>query len=287
MRWSQRAAFSPASRPARVSAKIQSMAASKIQRAARRSLIRQVKKEIVEEAETKTTRNGYTLLPSPITAATSSLAGNIIMVSPTTTGTTNSYQIGLGTDLYQRVGYKVEGVKAVLKYNIVPNAYNAVTNPNPKGYVCRVFLLRSKQNPCVDPATYINDFITGTGSANFFKYADSGGAGFTGGLQDLNRVVDTDNYELLAYKTHKVGWAANSGTGAVANQQNFTSNDFKMFIQDQLSYKVKAVKFDRAGAVQTPYVFALMQCIACDGGTSSVYQPVTWSCNVTCDYRDV
>lgn len=123
-----------------------------------------------------------------------------------------------GTGQGQRVGNKVSISSATFKGTVFPAQYGAATNVSPHPMQIRLWIFYDKENPTSNPLPDSGDFFQSGNIA----------AGFSNGLADLWRPINTDRWRILASRTFKLGYAAYSGTGSNADPQFYSNNDFKL-----------------------------------------------------------
>lgn len=122
---------------------------------------------------------------------------------------------GLGDG--QRVGNKMNLVSARVKGCIVPNPYNATTNPTPKPLQVKLFFFYNKLDSSSTPNPPLDFYQNGTGVA-----------GFTNSLIDLWRPINTNKYRVLTTRSFKLGYAKYDGTGFSSDNQAYSNNSFKL-----------------------------------------------------------
>lgn len=127
-------------------------------------------------------------------------------------------QLNQGTGQGQRVGNKVSVVSSYFRGVLYPQQQNATTNPLPKPVQIKMWIFYDKDNPTDVPNPEIAD--------DFFQDGNTS-TGFSNGLPDLFRPVNTDRWRILASRVFKVGTAVYSGSGPNVAAQYFANNDFK------------------------------------------------------------
>lgn len=220
------------------------------------------------------------------------LSSNIQLLSPGTaagTATFGGWTINQGTTDGARIGTRVRVKKAYFNVSIFPNAYSLASNALPTPQVVRMFFYRAKLNNASLPVA--GDFNGGTG--NFFS-AGTSQAGFNGNLVDMNQLVNTDRYTLYHYKTLKIGFASNNGTGAGAqpNLQYLQNNDFAMNYTKRIDitkFFPKILQWDDNGNITNPYVWCLIQCVNADGTAPNTLttSPLSIQSEVAVNYNDI
>lgn len=194
------------------------------------SFEKRVKNVISHIAETKTAEYRGSL--NMLSANNVNYITGIIPCTPFT-----SYlSIPQGTGASERIGNQIRIKKLSLKGVIIPSAYNATTNPNPRPQFVKLFFLTRKDSPMEIYSTLTDVFQYGTTSE-----------GFGTALYNLMRPINTDEWMCHLTKTFKVGYASSTGTGGVAGSEYYANNEFKItnFVNvDLTKYCPKIFKFD-------------------------------------------
>lgn len=149
-------------------------------------------------------------------ASASFANNNIFALTPQTSHMTVLQGVGQPN----RIGNRVKTRRAILKYIIYPSPYDVTSNPNPTPIDVQVFIFSLKPN--VD--TYANAQSIAT---NSFFQSGSSSTGFASTVIDLLQDVNQDQVTIHYRKIHKVGFALNAGSGAIAAYQNWANNDYK------------------------------------------------------------
>lgn len=125
-----------------------------------------------------------------------------------------------------RIGNQVKIKSAHLNYILRPTPYDAVSNPNPCPTEVQLMLGYLRASPNTLPvAADINQLFQ----------AGSSSAGPVGTLRDLISSINTDKWVIKKRWTHKLGFADNSGTGALPGSQYFDNNDFHLNIKRSIN----------------------------------------------------
>jgi len=162
-----------------------------------------------------------------------------------------------------RIGNEIKIRKVMLKYVLRPTGYDVGSNPFPAPVEVEMFLGRTRGVPGEIPV--VVDFN------NLFQ---SGGTTFgpAGNLNDLLSEVNLDYWTIKKRWRHKIGFAGNNGTGAIAASQYFNNNDFKLNVVKKLNITKlcpKTLKFnDSNNTVQGPGLFFFYQALNAGGGTN-------------------
>lgn len=242
-----------------------------------------IKKVMTRMAEKKI-QTYYTSGQSPaqFTSSTAAYNANIYPMTPYL----GAWTISQGTGQGGRVGNKVRTHSAMLDINITPQAYNATTNANPRPSFVRIWFIRSKQFPLDYPAI---SSICGV-NANFLQIGNTN-QGLTGTFQDLQLHVNRDAFNLLMYKTYKIGFEHYSGTGQALDEGQLSNNDFKLCILKRINLtKImpKILNFDDTTATaDSPGVFMLVQTVTSNGvAVATNYAPIRFAFSLTYTYTD-
>jgi len=174
-----------------------------------------VKRVLAREAEVKNVQeyNFGMNLYSPNYATFD--ATNIFPLGPRQT----TLPLPQGTGQGNRIGNRVHTRKLIIGGTLVPNAYNATTNPIPQPMDVSIWIFYDKTLPTALPTPAAN--------GDFYQNGN-GSASFGGDTLDMISPVNTDRYRVLAKRNFKLGYADFAGTGATPGNQNFANNDYKM-----------------------------------------------------------
>lgn len=235
----------------------------------KRAFKARVKRVVRRMAENKKVTLPFVVRPLCLSSNGQSLSDNVLTCSPSS-GTQNAFTVNQGTGNGARIGNRVTTRKCVLKYQMNASPFDATTNMIPRPVHVRVLFVKSKLEPS---SNLLAGQIIGPGAAGAKLFEQSQTTcGFQGTLQDLTRKVSTDSYTYLSQKTFKLGFAAYGGTttstGVVQGNQFYSNNDFKLSRYgsiDITKWCPKTVKFNDAGDVNCPWVFAIVQVVPADG----------------------
>lgn len=212
-----------------------------------------VNRAIARNTENKTFEvyNTGTLIYGSSNAAMSS---TIVPVSPYA----GYLQINQGVSQGDRIGNRIKIKKITFKGNIIPRAYNNITNPLPCPIMVIIRLFYDRVNPMIIPNASSSDFLQLGGSSR----------GLTNDLVDVYAPINNDRFRLLAKKTFKVGFAAYESP-IVGNRYGNTNNDYKLtanFKFDITKHCIQEVKYnDNSSSPNTRGVFAVFQAVRADG----------------------
>lgn len=237
-------------RAARKSRAKKSVVKKALAKSKRQSISNVVKKVLSQRTEIKcvTSLRNFTNVGAVVSASTS-LAGNYLVMSPSNSA--QGYSMNTGTGNAQRIGNRVKTNKFVVQYTIQPKPYDAVSNTVLYPFFIRFWLVKSKLNPTVDPT--VSQIQT-----QFFENGSSM-TGLTGDLLDLTRRVCPDTFTYLTHWDHKIGYQQNPQHGNNNFQYN-ANNDFKMCAVnsvDLTKHIPKTIVFDDNNLINTPYVFLI------------------------------
>lgn len=189
---------------------------------------------------------------------------NPSMYSYPMTPYTGYMTIGQGITQNQRIGNSIKIRSVYLRYILRPMPYNIDSNPFPAPVQVDMFLGRTRV--CSGDQPISGDFV------NLFQNGNSS-IGPVGSLNDIIANPNTDYFTIKKRWSHKLGYNDYFGTGAVASNQYFSNNDFKMNIVKKLNitkYYPKMLKFnDSTNQVQGPGLFLWYQCVNAGGGVNA------------------
>lgn len=180
-----------------------------------------------------------------------------------------------------RVGNRIRPVKVVLNYVLTPNAYSAISNPNPYPVVVDLFLGYHRQNPSLLPNSGLFNELFQRGNSQVAPQ---------GLLDDVIADVNRDAFVVLKRWQHRVFYADAVGTGSNANAQYHANNDFKMCVMNKLNitkYVPKRIFFNDSGAMTNRGLFLWYQAVPATGGVGAAgIQPATMRFWVHFEYED-
>lgn len=249
-----------------------------------------IKETLGRQVETKVLQTAGTLYARPYEAAMSQVNFNSTCMCLTPQGATlggwtgGAYAIlgnGIGQD--QRIGDEVKMKGTYFNYQIVPQVYNATTNPVPSAQIVTLFVIKPKIKMAAGLA--FNSILSGS-EANFFENQTNADSGFSGGLIDLLRKVDRDNYQVIKVRQHKIGFAGTMNTtNVVSTLQN---NDFKAYARGRIKIPSYNWKVDRQEQFEGRNVYVFCVSHRADGtSVSSTQIPVIVNFNLANYYSDM
>lgn len=254
----------------------------------RRAVTRVVKRVIRSQAEKKIQNYNWTDYPMCLQQSGSTIAGNIICCTPSQS--TFGYNISRGTSNNQMIGNKIRICQLRHDFVITPTPYHATTNTAPRPMFVRFYYFRNKNDPAEDQNSdyYCNSSTSGV--ANFFDLG-SGDYGFVGGLYDLTRKINKDNYIYLTHRTYKIGQTTPPTSSTTSTNHTYSNNDFKLSVVS----KVNLTKYVNKGVWTKndenywtrPWLFCLVQVVAANGDIYATSQlPVAIQNNLYVQYTD-
>lgn len=252
--------------------------------APKQNLLKTIKSTINNMAETKKQEFGATVFPVTLQPTTPSIVNNALLLTPG-----DDLQITQGEGQGQRIGNKISIHKAIFKYVICPDEYNATTNNQIVPQIVRLYFMRYKVLPTDTPPL---PSLCG-GTATVFQGGNTS-SGFRGTLQDLVDDINKDTFTLLGVRTHKIGYSVADQTafGGVSPLQFFSNNDYKLNVIgniDITKWYPKNILFnDNVDQyAQNLGLFVLIQTIGANGALQGVNkQPLQLDYRINVEYKD-
>ena len=254
------------------------------------NITRVVKKVIGRQAETKVLQYSGSLSIHNVNINSTQAQFNTQVFSTTPQGATISglnqgYPVlgnGIGQD--QRVADECKIKAQYLKYIIYPKPYDATFNPVPAPQIVMMWLIQPKLTQAGD---LIVDNFKVNAASMFFENQTNADSGLGGSLTDLIRKVDTDNYRVVAYREHKIGYDGNLNSGNTLSTLP-SSNTYKAYVQGRIKINGFTWKCNRQDVVQNRPIYLLVQTIRADN-TAVVpsYIPVQLDFNLTTFFTDM
>lgn len=182
-----------------------------------------------------------------------------------------------------RIGDEVKIKAMYFNYLLIPQAYNASTNPVPAPQIIMMYFVKPK----IRNANGLSkDEILSGATANFFENQSSGDSGFTGSTLDLLRKIDKDNYQVIAVRRHKIGFSGVLNTTNVVT--TFGNNDFKAYAQGRVKVRGFNWKVDRQDYPQNRNIYCFITAFRADGtAIPSTQIPVVCNFNHSVYYTDI
>lgn len=248
-----------------------------------------VKKVLAKKVETKIRQDAGSLVPRTIQNGMTQTEFDNLCFMCTPQGATigaisQAYPIiGSGVGQDQRIGDEITVKGHYINYIVNARPYNATTNITPRSNIVQVWVVQPKSAN----ANGLNGFtVQSSSSANFFENQTDGDSGMVGSVYDTIRKVDRDNWKVLAFRQHKIGWAGTlNTTNAVSS---FNNNDFKQYATGRIKIKGYNLKFDRLDRPQNVPIYMFVQTMAADGSTYTTSQiPVDFKFNSAIYFSDM
>lgn len=194
-----------------------------VRKAVSQVMNRRIRQVVSRMAEKKSiTYNVNTFDPVVMRTGTASPLANIWSMTPYT----GAYTISQGSGQGQRVGNRIRIHSAILNIDMVPNPYNASTNPYPTPCFVRIWFVTSK----IVPADIVPSVQVYGGTSSFFQNGSTFN-GMAGTFQDLQLHVNKDSLIYRGHRTYKLGYSMfEPATGGAPSFGNFANNDFKFCV---------------------------------------------------------
>lgn len=253
-----------------------------------KQITRVVNNVLAKRVETKVRQDAGSLVPRCIQNGMTQVEFDNLCFMCTPQGATigaiaQAYPIigsGIGQD--QKIGDEIRIKGQYINYIVNARPYNATTNVTPKANIVQVWVVQPK----TANANGLNGFtVQSSSSANFFENQADSDSGMSGSVYDTIRKVDRDNWKVLYFRQHKIGWAGTlNTTNAVSS---FNNNDFLQYATGRIKIKGRNLKFDRLDRPQMTPVYMFVQTMAADGSTYLTTQiPVDFKFNSAIYYTD-
>lgn len=178
-------------------------------RARKQNLVKMIKSVVLKQTEHKMT--------SQTVAQTFGAVANSSILNVKSIGPSSAYMpIQQNASQDGRVGNKIRTHKVIMRYVLLPLAYNATSNPTPTPLNVIIWIGRVKKYISAPTATDFNSFFQ-FGSTSFAP---------TGGLLDITTPINKDYWTVSKKMVHKIGFASANGSGPNATQQYYANNDY-------------------------------------------------------------
>lgn len=274
----------------RVSTAPRKVARSVARKVSNQKIAKVVKKVMKSNIETKVLQYGGGLNARQLQVGTTQAQfdAGCVCITPQgaagISGFTQGYPIlGEGINFDQRIGAEVK-IKAIyVDYLMTIGDYDLNFNPSPQPQIVKLYLVKPKSGNAVGMT--VANIVAGSSAANFYETDSNGTAGMTGFLNDDLRRIDKDNYEIVAVREHKLGFAGKLNTSnVVASLQN---NDMPSFVRGRIKIPGFNWKVDRQERFQGRNIYMFAQCMNFDNSlTSTTYIPIVFEFNETIYYQD-
>lgn len=239
-------------------------------------ITRIVKREMSRKVEHKTSQffaSQWDIVPSNNTF----FEASFFPCTPYTTYMDIDQGVGQG----DRIGNRITLTNLSIKGTIWPLPYDGTTNPTPSPAQVVLYFVYRRTIPINTPTNAVNIFQNGDGSRNFQN-----------DLTDVMAKVNNDEWRLLTKRVFKIGYAANTGTGAQPAYQAFTNNDFKLNRNFQINltkYAVKKLRYaDASSSIpRTRGIFCIPVAISSSGNPYAAADvPCRMSFTTSCRFTD-
>lgn len=219
-----------------------------------------IKRVIARQAEKKNFVYTATLYPQVLQGTTSSLSGNYLVCTPSSSTFGPTMARGTGDGNY--IGNKFTIKNYVHQFVLTPTLYNATQNTQVTPCWVRLYYFKNKYTPVGDLVA--NNF----NSVGTFFNGGTTTLGFSGSLIDLTRKIDNQNFTYLTHRTFKIGPAAPATTSGTTSYHPYTNNDFKLSVIGKVNlskYFKKPITINDASITMTPWVYCLIQVLSATG----------------------
>lgn len=250
-----------------------------------------IKTYLSRQVETKICQLGGRLFLKTLSSSSTQaqVDGNCVMITPQggTQPINCHYSIignGIGQD--QRIGDEIRIKAQYFHYMAVPNLYDSTFNNVPTPNVLKIWLIQPKITNTLGIAN--NKILTGSATCDFFENQTNADSGLTGSLIDLMRKIDMDNYKVIAYKEHKIGYDGNLNTSNLLGSTP-TSNTYQSYVKGCFKIKPYTWKVNRLELLQMQPIYILCQCIPVSPAVSQVPTiiPINLDYNLSTYYTDM
>lgn len=173
------------------------------------------------------------------------------------------WTINQGVLSNNRIGNQIKVRKIHLNYVLRPAPYDVTFNAFPTPVEVQLFLGYVKDTPTITPTAF-----------DFLQIVQSGAsaANFTGSLRDIVAVMNKDYWVIKKRWTHKIGYAAATGSGSNASAQFNSNNDFKLNVvrrMDITKFAPKLCQFNDSTTTPTSKnLYFFQQAVWANGSTS-------------------
>jgi len=187
-----------------------------------------------------------------------------------------------GTGQGDRIGNKVKVMKAMFRYVINANPYDASSNSIPIPMEVQMIFGFVKQLPNTTPS-----------SANVSQLFQSGSTALApvGDLRDLIQPYNTDYWTIKKVIKHKIGTSINDGTGGLANRAYLANNDYSFNVCRSIDitsiYPKNLIFADNSTGPQNNSLYFMCQAVAADGTVQTTFNlptRINWTIDIS--YED-
>lgn len=256
----------------------------------RKSVKKVVNKVLSTKVETKVLQQAGSLTGRALSSSTTAAewyASNVCLTPQGATiaaFTTSPYLIlGNGVGQAQRIGDECKIKATYFNYQIFARPYDATFNTVPAPQIVTLFFIKPKTRNQL--GLTVSNIVAGT-DAIFFENQTNTDSGLTGNLLDLLRKIDKDNYQVIAIRQHKVGWAGNLNT---SNQlSTLPNNDMPIHVKGRVKIQGYNWKVDRNELFEKQNIYCFAYSLRADGtATASSQIPTSINYNVSVYYTDM
>lgn len=256
----------------------------------RKSVKTVVNKVLSTKVETKILQQAGSLTGRALSSSTSAsewYASNVCLTPQGATlaaFTTSPYLIlgnGVGQD--QRIGDECKIKATYFNYQVIAKPYDATFNTVPAPQIVTLFFIKPKTRNQL--GLTLDNIVSGA-NAIFFENQTNADSGLTGNLLDLLRKIDKDNYQVIATRQHKVGWAGNLNT---SNQlSTLPNNDMPMYAKGKVKIPGYMWKVDRNDLYEKQNIYCFAYSLRADGTSVASSQiPIQINYNISVYYTDM
>jgi len=250
-----------------------------IRKVKKQRMSRTIRRVVNTMSETKGTVSDFSQTPYCLHNATTpftdaELSANELQIVPgmvTALGLDLTIPRGAGPN--QREGNAVTLKHATLRYVLNARQYDINNNAIPRPVIARMYLFKDKKYS--QNFVPIDDLIGD--NAIFFKDntlngSGNGLAGFVGNITDTMYQLNTDRFQYLMHKDHKVGFSqynvqGQGGTNSLSNQY-WQNNDSKLFYTGTINltkWLPKRVRWDNDNNLVSGGIVLLWQIVSQTG----------------------
>lgn len=253
-----------------------------------KALSKAVDKVLARKVETKVIQQWATMNVRCLQATTTQaqFLNTSLCLTPQGNGSVAIQQLypiignGIGQD--QRIGDECKIKSQYFDYILNANPYDAATNTAVQPHIVTMYFIKPKNQDSLGLSVLE---IVASSAANFFENQLNAESGMTGTFLDHLRRVDTDNFQVVATRSHKVGYSAQLNT---LNQGSvFPNNDYKQMYKGRVKIPGYNWKVDRNEVYQGRNIFMFATYTNLNGTASATNQSAsTITFNLSTYYTD-
>lgn len=253
------------------------------------SIKKVVNQVLARKVETKITQQWATMNVRCLQAATTQTQFNSTCLCLTPQGNSSVaiqqlYPI-IGNSIAQdgRIGDECKIKSQYFDYILNANPYDAVTNTLVQPHIVTMYFIKPKNQDSLGLSVLE---IVASSAANFFENQLNAESGMTGTFLDHLRKVDRDNFQVVATRTHKVGYSQQLNT---LNQGSvFPNNDYKQMYKGRVKIPGYNWKVDRSEVYQGRNIYMFATYTNLNGAASATNQSAsTITFNLSTYYTDM